>query len=154
MPVIPKSDNPIGSFGRGDDFSTPIKLPPHQLKIDEKAFLRLLAGSVSLMREEKKRIIQAVPRLTQEQIDELIRILGEEKEKFSELDISHKDQLRQLEAKAESEWSALELEMSAPQKAKDEKADAEKIRQQLQQSSTQPPPPPAAPPADPGKKAA
>ena len=116
---------------REDSFTTTIRLPKHSLTIDEPRFLRLLAGSASLMKDEKRRIIEAVPRLTQEQIDELIRILEEEKQKFSELDVEHKGQLEALESKQKQEWEELEMEMNAGERQEQEDSAADAIRQQL-----------------------
>ena len=88
------------------------------------------------MKDEKRRIIEAVPRLTQQQVDELIRILEEEKQKFSELDVQHKTQLDSLESKHLQEWRELEMEMTAGERAEQETSDAEKIRQQLGQQQS------------------
>ncbi|MCP4697278.1 MAG: SUMF1/EgtB/PvdO family nonheme iron enzyme [Gammaproteobacteria bacterium] len=74
-------------------------LPPHELALDEEEFLNYLQGSVSLTADEKCRIVAALPRLTQAQIDELLRILREEKEKFLALDKQHEPQLNQLRKK-------------------------------------------------------
>ncbi|QQS59579.1 hypothetical protein IPN35_01695 [Candidatus Peregrinibacteria bacterium] len=130
-PPPPKPITPIGKFGRGDSFTTTIILPKHSLKIDESKFLRLLAGSASLMKDEKRRIIEAVPRLTQEQVDELIRILEEEKQKFSELDVEHQAQMEALEAKQKQEWDELEMEMTEVDRQEKEDDAAEAIRQKL-----------------------
>src|SRR6185295_3642134 len=94
-PVVPS-----GSFGRDDkSFKTTIKIPAHNLTFDENRFLCLLAGSISLTMDEKWRIIQAVQKMSQYQVDELMNILEEQKRKFSELDMKHKEQLRELEKK-------------------------------------------------------
>ncbi len=91
------------------------------------------------MKDEKKRIIEALPRLTQQQIDELIRILEEEKKKFSELDQNNKPQLDALEAKHSAEWSQLEAEMTAGDRAKKEADDAEAVRKKLAGGGAHPP---------------
>lgn len=122
---------PIGSFGRDGNFTTRIKIPTHSLNFDEKNFLRLLAGSISLTKDEKKRIILAVPKLTQFQIDELIKILEEEKRKFSELDVKHEEQLRKLEEKHIQEWEQLELEEEKVEKASEDQSQADDIRKSL-----------------------
>ncbi|MCP4702731.1 MAG: formylglycine-generating enzyme family protein, partial [Gammaproteobacteria bacterium] len=81
-------------------FKTPcFTLPPHQLELDEAEFLSYLQGSISLTADEKHRIVAALPRLTQAQIDELLRILREEKEKFLALDKQHEPQLNQQRKK-------------------------------------------------------
>ncbi|MBN2086788.1 hypothetical protein JW758_00405 [Candidatus Peregrinibacteria bacterium] len=80
------------------DFIASVKIPEHpNTKFDEKVFVELLAGSISLTMTEKKRIIQAIPQLSQFQIDELMKIFDEEKGKFAELEKKHAEQVRQLE---------------------------------------------------------
>ncbi|MCP4107372.1 MAG: formylglycine-generating enzyme family protein [Desulfobacteraceae bacterium] len=46
----------------------------------------MLEGSISLTLEEKQRVIDAIPRLNTWQIDELISIFEEERQKFAELE--------------------------------------------------------------------
>ena len=76
-----------GDKGQQQDFITSVKIPPHpNTKFDEKKFVELLAGSISLTITEKKRIIEAIPQLSQFQIDELMKIFEEEQQKFSELE--------------------------------------------------------------------
>ncbi len=132
-PVVDEGPvTPIGSFGREEKgFKTTITVPKHGLKFDEQRFLCLLSGSISLTKDEKKRIIEAVPRLSQYQIDELVKILEEEKRKFSELDVKHKEQLRALEDKHRQEWEDLEVEMSQPGAQKQEEVQAEELRKSL-----------------------
>jgi len=109
-----------------------IKVPNHpNINFDEKIFLRLLSGSISLTKNEKKKIIDAIPKLSQFQIDELIKILEEEKSKFRELDDKHLDQLKKLEEKHASEWEALEMEYKAETKAGEDDDKAADIRKQL-----------------------
>lgn len=122
---------PIGSFGIAGEFQTKVKIPAHTLKFDENNFLRLLAGSISLSKDEKKRIIQAVPKLSQFQVDELIRIFEEEKSKFSDLDAKHEEQLRILESKHRAEWDAIELEYAQQGAAKQDEDQAAALRAQL-----------------------
>lgn len=97
---------PIGSFGLETlpPLSQNIKIPPHKLQFDGNKFLLLLAGSISLNKDEKIRVIKSIPKLSQQQIEELIRILEEEKRKFSKLDIKQKETLRSLEMKNTAEW--------------------------------------------------
>lgn len=122
---------PIGSFGKDDSFSSKITIPAHDLNFDEAYFLRLLAGSISLTKDEKKRIIQAIPKLSQFQIDELIKILEEEKRKFSELDVKHQEQLKKLEDKHAQEWEQLEMDGEQEEKAQEDDAQADDIRKSL-----------------------
>ncbi len=105
----------VGSFGL-ERLSKPaarIEIPAHQLDFNEEQFLTLLGGSISLTKNEKRRVLLAVPKLSQYQIDELIRILKEEKRKFCDLDVKHYAQLRALEQRHAREWEELGREMAA-----------------------------------------
>ena len=109
-----------------------IKMPAHKETVfDEQKFLALLAGSISLMRDEKWRIIQAIPKLSQFQIDELFKILSEEKIKFSELSPKHLLQLQKLEQKHGEEWKDLQSLMIQQDVKKEDQAKADEIRKQL-----------------------
>lgn len=109
-----------------------IAVPSHpETRFDEQGFLTLLRGSISLTRDEKWRIIQAIPKLSQFQIDELQKILQEEKRKFSELSPKHLLQLMKLEQKHAEDWKDLQnitLQQSAQ---KNEAQQADEIRKQL-----------------------
>jgi hypothetical protein len=114
------------------DFKTTVQLPKeHSLKFEEAHFLKLLAGSISLTRDEKKKIIDSIPKLRQDQIDELIDILEEEKEKFIELSPKHSTQLKKLEQKHWAEWKYLETLHEQDQKKGEDQNKAEEIRKQL-----------------------
>lgn len=106
-------------------------MPAHNLQFDEQKFLRLLAGSISLTKEEKKRIIQSIPKLKQEQVDELIRIFEEEKIKFAELSGKHVDQLKKLEKQHLADWQDIEIEQKAQGKAEEDQNEADEIRKKL-----------------------
>ena len=109
-----------------------ISMPPHkETTFDEHQFLTLLAGSISLMRDEKWRIIQAIPKLSQFQIDELFKILTEEKKKFSELSPKHLLQLQKLEQKHGEEWKDLQSLMVQQDVKQEDQAKADEIRKQL-----------------------
>jgi hypothetical protein len=119
-------------FGaRMQTFTTTIKLPAHNLNLDDAKFLNLLAGSISLRRDEKKRIIDSIPKLRQEQVDELIRIFEEERSKFVELSSKHGAQLKKLEDEHMADWRDIELLEKQAAQASDEQAKAEEIRKQL-----------------------
>ncbi|KKW38155.1 MAG: hypothetical protein UY85_C0041G0010 [Candidatus Peribacteria bacterium GW2011_GWB1_54_5] len=109
-----------------------IAVPTHpETRFDEQRFLTLLRGSISLTRDEKWRIIQAIPKLSQFQIDELQKILDEEKRKFSELSPKHLLQLMKLEQKHSEDWKDLQS-ISVQQNAQaSEQQQAEEIRKQL-----------------------
>ena len=109
-----------------------IPVPVHpQIAFDEQMFLTLLRGSISLTRDEKWRIIMAIPKLSQFQIDELQKILEEEKRKFSELSPKHLLQLMKLEQKHAEDWKDLQTVAVQEGAKKEEQAQAEEIRKQL-----------------------
>jgi hypothetical protein len=109
-----------------------IQIPPHpNTKFDEKKFLELLAGSISLTINEKKRIIEAVPQLSQFQIDELMKIFDEEKGKFAELEKKHSDQIAELEKQHAGSWQDMESQKEEESKKEEEAQQAEDIKKQL-----------------------
>lgn len=109
-----------------------IVMPSHpQVQFDEQLFLRLLRGSISLSRDEKWRIIQAIPKLSQFQIDELQKILDEERRKFSELSPKHLSQLMKLEQKHAQDWKDLQSAAVQQVAQQQEAAQADDIRKQL-----------------------
>src|SRR5262249_47329757 len=86
-----------------------IVVPAHpETTFDHNRFLTLLRGSISLTKDEKWRIIQAIPKLSQFQLDELQKILEDERRKFSELSPKHLLQLMKLEQKHAEEWRDLQ----------------------------------------------
>ena len=52
---------------------------------DEKSFMDLLEHSLSLSTFEKKRVIDAIPTLSQFQIDELVKVFEDERVEFRKL---------------------------------------------------------------------
>lgn len=118
-------------LGEGLPAEFKIKIPEHTLKLDNNYFLRLLAGSLSLSKIEKKKIIETVPKLRQEQVDELIRIFEEEKEKFAALDEKHVPELSKMSKSVIIDWLELEAEVEQEAKKADDAAKAEEIRKSL-----------------------
>lgn len=108
-----------------------IKVPTHPLKFDEQYFLHLLAGSISLTKDEKIRIIESIPKLKQTQIDELIRIFEEERRKFAELSEEHVTQLEKLAQQHYDDWVDIEMKQEQGSKAQEDQAKADEIRKQL-----------------------
>lgn len=109
-----------------------IIVPGHpDTRFDEQRFLTLLRGSISLTRDEKWRIIQAMPKLSQFQVDELQKILEEEKRKFSELSPKHLLQLKKLEEKHAQDWRDLQTLTVQQGVKKEDASKAEEIRKQL-----------------------
>ena len=109
-----------------------IVVPAHpETTFDEQRFLVLLRGSISLTRDEKWRIVQAIPKLSQFQIDELQKILEEEKFKFSQLSPKHLKHLQQLERKHTEDWKDLQASFIQQQAKKQEASQVDDIRKQL-----------------------
>src|SRR3989338_9235041 len=109
-----------------------IQVPAHpETTFDEQIFLTLLRGSISLTRDEKWRIIQAITKLSQFQIDELQKILEDEKRKFGELSPKHLLQLMKLEQKHGEDWRDLQSFMVQKDAKQQEQAAADDIRKQL-----------------------
>ena len=109
-----------------------IVVPPHaSTNFDEQKFLTLLRGSISLTRDEKWRIIQAIPKLSQYQVDELQNILEEERRKFTELSPKHLLQLMKLEQRHAQDWADLQGVSHQQNVKQDDQQQADEIRKQL-----------------------
>jgi hypothetical protein len=109
-----------------------VVVPAHlETQFDEQVFLSLLRGSISLTRDEKWRIIQAMPKLSQFQIDELQKILEEERQKFMQLSPKHLRHLRQLEQKHAEDWRDLQSLFVQQEAKAEEQSQADEIRKQL-----------------------
>lgn len=107
-------------------------IPPHpNTQFDEDNFLKLLEGSISLTMEEKKRVIDAIPRLSIEQINELISIFEEEKQKFSELEKEFADDVAKLKAEREKEIAVTEMKQEEQGEDEAAQAEAEALKKQL-----------------------
>ena len=132
-PPAPAKPSKPANFQLGTKLnrSLNIKVGAHNLQFDEEYFLRLLAGSISLTKEEKIRIIESIPKLRQSQIDELTRIFEEEKEKFAELGEEHVPQLEKLVNQHYEDWIDIEMKQEQQSKASDDQAQADAIRKQL-----------------------
>ncbi len=77
------------------------------VEVEPKVFLDLLKHSLSLNLMEKKRVIDAVPTLSQFQFDELAKVFTEERTKFRELAKEHPEDIKKLLAKQQAEWMQL-----------------------------------------------
>lgn len=132
-PATPPEDTTPANFQLGALLPAKLDVPiqAHELSFDEDKFIRLLAGSISLSRDEKKRIIDTIPKLKQSQIDELIRIFEEEKMKFSQLSKKHVPQLEKLAKQHAQDWQDLEASYRSEQKKADDQAAADEIRKSL-----------------------
>lgn len=137
MPSPPPSqeeDTTPANFQLGALFTDGIKLKLAQhpeTKFDDDNFLLLLASSISLSKAEKKRIVEAIPKLKQWQIDELINIFEEEKQKFAQLSKKHVPQLEKLAKQHFEDWRDIEVEQAQSGKSQEDAAKADEIRKQL-----------------------
>ena len=131
-PEEDKEDKTPANFQIGSNLRD-IKIPlkPHSLNFDERKFLHLLAGSISLGIDEKKKILNSIPTLRQAQVDQLIEIFEDEKKKFAELPQKHVSELIKLDQKHNLEWTSIEDEYLLEQKKREEDAKVDEIRKKL-----------------------
>jgi len=78
-----------------------------EVQVDDEKFLDLLKHSLSLNTAEKKRVVDAVPTLSQFQFDELAKVFTEERVKFKDLAKEHPDDIKKLLKKQQAEWLQL-----------------------------------------------
>ena len=105
-----------------------IKLHLPIVEVDESEFLDLLKNSLSLNVSEKKRVIDAVPTLSQFQFDELKKVFLEERVKFRELAGEHPEDIKKLLVKQQEEWLVLwDLYKAEQQAAEVQNEDEQKI---------------------------
>jgi len=99
---------------------TPAKKPENQIfydlasihplsEFDEIYFLDLLEHSLSLSVSEKKRVVDAIPTLSQFQLDELHKVFEDEREEFKKLLSKEGDVIRDLVIKAKEGWDQLRV---------------------------------------------
>lgn len=129
--------NPINMTEKEADaiILTLIQLHSADVKVDEEMFCDLLKHSLSLSTAEKKRVVDAVPTLSQFQFDELAKVFTEEREKFRELSKEHPDDIKKLLKKQQTEWLQLwdiyKSELENKGKADEDAKKAEEIKKQL-----------------------
>jgi len=114
----------------GDNIKLTLQAHP-DTNFDDAYFVKLLAGSISLSKAEKVRIVEAIPKLKQWQIDELVNIFEEEKKKFAQLSERHVPQLKKLEKQHYEEWQDIEMGQQKSGKAEEDKEKADEIRRNL-----------------------
>ncbi len=106
-----------------------------EIEIDTANFLDLLKHSLSLNTAEKKRVIDAVPTLSQFQFDELTKVFVEERTKFRELAGEHPDDIKKLVAKQQEEWIQLgdiyRMEMKQAEASNEEQKKIEDLKSQF-----------------------
>lgn len=112
-----------------------IKLHAWDIKVVPETFHDLLKHSLSLSTLEKKRVVDAVPTLSQFQFDELAKVFIEEREKFRDLSKEHPDDIKKLLKKQQIEWLQLwdlyRSEKQAQEIATSDKQKEEEIRKSL-----------------------
>lgn len=106
-----------------------------EVEVDVSNFLDLLKFSLSLNTLEKKRVIDAVPTLSQFQFDELTKVFSEEREKFRELAKEHPEDIKKLVSKQQKEWIELgdlyKSELEAKEKESEDKNKIDDIKSSL-----------------------
>lgn len=97
---------------------------------DEQSFMDLLEHSLSLSTFEKKRVIDAIPTLSQFQIDELVKVFEDERVEFRKLMPTEGEIIKWLVVKAQNEWEQLKDIYIEEQKAQAvANADAQKAEE-------------------------
>lgn len=76
-------------------------------QFDEKEFCDLLKHSLSLSVAEKKRVVDAVPTLSQYQVDELKKVFTEERDEFRKLMPKEGETIKKLVTDKKAEWTQL-----------------------------------------------
>lgn len=106
-----------------------------EVEVDASNFLDLLKFSLSLNTLEKKRVIDAVPTLSQFQFDELTKVFSEEREKFRELAKEHPEDIKKLVSKQQKEWielgDLLKSEIESKEKESEDKNKIDDIKSSL-----------------------
>ena len=101
----------------------------------EQAFMDLLEHSLSLSTFEKKRVIDAIPTLSQFQIDELVKVFEDERVEFRKLMPTEGEIIKGLVIKAQNEWEQLKdiytEEEKANAKANEDAQKAEDLKKSL-----------------------
>jgi hypothetical protein len=75
--------------------------------LDEQVFMDLLEHSLSLSTFEKKRVVDAIPTLSQFQVDELTKVFEDERVEFRKLMPTEGEIIKGLVVKAQNEWEQL-----------------------------------------------
>ena len=88
-----------------EDFSTNLE------QSEKEKIIRGLAGSISLSRDEKKSVIEALPALTRFQIDELLKVFANEITGFQELTPEHNDYLNLSHERSQTDMYRLLIEL-------------------------------------------
>ena len=102
---------------------------------EETNFIDLLEHSLSLSTFEKKRVIDAIPTLSQFQIDELVKVFEDERVEFRKLMPTEGEIIKGLVIKAQNEWEQLKdiyiEEEKATIRANEDAKKAEELKKTL-----------------------
>lgn len=96
-------------------------------EFDEVYFADLLEHSLSLSVSEKKRVVDAIPTLSQFQIDELHKVFEDEREEFRKLLSKEGEVIKDLVTKARDGWLQLKEIYEGEMKER-EKSDADQAK--------------------------
>jgi hypothetical protein len=104
-------------------------------QIDEKEFVNLLEHSLSLSVAEKKRVVDAIPTLSQYQVDELKKVFTEEREEFRKLMPKEGETIKKLVVDKKAEWKQLKQiyidELKNRQKANEDAGKIDDLKKTL-----------------------
>lgn len=100
-------------------------------EFNEVNFLDLLEHSLSLSVAEKKRVVDAIPTLSQFQIDELHKVFEDEREEFKKLLAKEGDVIRDLVIKSKEGWDQLRNIYLDEQRAYEQQGEDEKKMNEL-----------------------
>lgn len=104
-------------------------------QFEEKEFVDLLEHSLSLSVSEKKRVVDAVPTLSQYQIDELKKVFTEEREEFRKLMPKEAETIKKLVTDKRAEWKQLKQtyidELKNRQKANEDQNKIDDLKKSL-----------------------
>jgi len=99
-------------------------------EFDEVHFLDLLEHSLSLSIAEKKRVVDAIPTLSQFQVDELHKVFEDEREEFKKLLSKEGEVIRELVIKAKEGWDQLRnIYVDEQREYEKQNADTEKMNE-------------------------
>lgn len=99
-------------------------------QFDEIYFVHLLESSLSLPFDDKKNVIDAIPRLSQLQIDQLMEVFLDERTKYQEIIDTESESIAKLYEIAQKTWlDLLEYYTLESQKVEKEHVDASKLEE-------------------------
>ncbi len=104
-------------------------------EFEEKEFVDLLEHSLSLSVAEKKRVVDAIPTLSQYQVDELKKVFTEEREEFRKLMPKEAETIKKLVIDKREEWKQLKQlyidELKNRQKANEDQGKIDDLKKSL-----------------------